>query len=262
MQPFATIDAFTDEAFGGNPAAVCVLDAPREAVWYQHVAREMNLSETAYVTRRDGGFGLRWFTPTQEVPICGHATLAAAHLVWEDGILARSEAIPFHTRSGVLTAALEDGWIRLDFPSLAADDRVPPPGVAEALGTTPVRVAAGPAFVLAELASEDAVRSLAPDFTRVAALGDFGLVVTARSERRDADFVSRFFAPQAGIPEDPATGSAHCMLGPWWARALGRTELTGRQLSARGAIVRVRVRDDRVDLLGRAVTVVRGTILA
>jgi PhzF family phenazine biosynthesis protein len=260
-QPFTQVDAFTDRPFAGNPAAVCLLPAPRGEEWMRHVAREMNLSETAFLVRRDDGFDLRWFTPAVEVELCGHATLASAHALWESGELDAGAAARFHTLSGLLTAERgDDGLVWLDFPLTPPEPADPPPELAPALGARPRFVGRSRFDYLAELGSEDEVRALEPDFRRLAGITARGVIVTAPSARPDADFVSRYFAPAAGIDEDPATGSAHCTLGPFWAERLGRSDLVGRQLSARGGVVRVRVAGDHARLGGRAVTVLRGVL--
>ena len=250
------VDAFTDTIFTGNPAAVCLLPEPRGEAWMQHLAREMNLSETAFLERRpDGAFDLRWFTPTVEVDLCGHATLASAHVLWERGACDLRAEIRFHTRSGVLTASRRDGWIELDFPAVPEAAAAPPPGLVEALGAEPLHLGRNRFDYLAELDSEAAVRALRPDFHRLRAVDARGVIVTARSTEPGFDFVSRFFAPAAGIDEDPVTGSAHCCLGPYWQSRLGKSALTARQVSSRGGVVRVEVAGSRVKLLGQAVTV-------
>jgi PhzF family phenazine biosynthesis protein len=262
-----TVDAFTDAPFHGNPAAVCLLPRERDAAWMQLVAREMNLAETAFLVRRDGGdgFSLRWFTPTVEVDLCGHATLASAHVLWEEAHLPAGETARFHTRSGLLTAARRDGRIWLDFPALFEKAAPPPPELERALGA-PVRYfGVNPIDSLAEVDSEETVRGIRPDLAMLRAFGGRGLIVTSRA--RDGadvpyDFVSRFFAPGAGIDEDPVTGSAHCCLGPFWESRLGKSELTGYQASARGGLVEVRPRGERVEIGGHAVTVLRATLAA
>lgn len=260
-QRFTQIDAFTDRPFGGNPAAVCVLPYARDAIWMQRVAQEMNLAETAFLVGRPDGFDLRWFTPTTEVDLCGHATLASAHALWEEGHLSPGEVAQFHTRSGVLAASRQDGLIWLDFPATPDYPAAPSPALQSGLGV-PLRYLGRTTFdYLVELESEAAVRALAPDLAALARLPVRGIVVTARSANGKYDFVSRFFAPGAGIPEDPVTGSAHCGLGPFWATRIGKKELIGYQASARGGTVRVRVDGDRVHLGGHAVTVLRGELL-
>lgn len=261
-QPFTQVNAFTDRPFAGNPAAVCLLPSEREAGWMQLVAREMNLAETAFLVRRADGFELRWFTPSVEVDLCGHATLASAHVLWEEGQLRPDETGRFHTRSGLLTAARRDGLIWLDFPATPPVPAAPPDGLGAALGVPFGFVGRSPFDYLVELESEATVRALVPDLAVLARIGGRGVIVTARSATAGQDFVSRFFAPAAGVPEDPVTGSAHCALGPYWADKLGRTALTGYQASARGGLVRVRVAGDRVLLGGHAVTVMRGELLA
>ncbi len=216
-QRIVQVDAFTDRPFAGNPAAVCLLPGPREPAWMQDVAREMNLAETAFLVPEGDGYHLRWFTPTIEVDLCGHATLASAHVLWEDGHLAADGAARFRTRSGLLTATRAGGWIALDFPSTPVERSLDPGPVAAALGV-PVLAAGMSRFdVLAEVATESEVRALAPDLARLAAIPSRGVIVTARSETAGFDFMSRFFAPNCGVPEDPVTGSAHCCLAPYWA---------------------------------------------
>jgi predicted PhzF superfamily epimerase YddE/YHI9 len=260
------VDAFTDRAFAGNPAAVCLLPAPRDERWMQDVAREMNLSETAFVVPRDGGgFGLRWFTPAMEVELCGHATLASAHVLWEAGLLPPGEEARFHTRSGWLTAGQVDGGIggiELDFPATPVTKAEPPAGLAESLGVEPHFVGKSTFDYLVEVESESVVRGLAPDFGRLGSLPVRGVIVTARASDPPYDFVSRFFAPASGVDEDPVTGSAHCSLGPHWGALLGKDELLAFQASPRGGAVRVRLAGDRVKLIGKAVTVLKGQLLA
>lgn len=257
------VDAFTAEPFRGNPAAICLLDEEATASWMQAVAAEMNLSETAFLLRRgNNDFSIRWFTPTVEVPLCGHATLASAHALWEEGLASPEEPITFHPQDGRLTACRESDWICLDFPALPVEACACPPDLPESLGSGPLSVHANqfPAY-LVELDSEETVRRLQPDLARLRSVGSGVCIVTARSDSGPYDFVSRFFGPGVGIDEDPVTGAAHCSLGPYWARHLGKTELVGHQVSQRGGVVKVRVREDRVDLLGQAVTVLRGDLL-
>lgn len=259
MTRITVVDAFTDRPFGGNPAAVCVLDRWPDGDWMQAVAAEMNLSETAFLVPEGGGFGLRWFTPTVEVDLCGHATLASAHVLWEEGRVAPDARIDFQTRSGTLSAQRDGAWIVLDFPALPPREIEPPPGLIEALGAEPLWVGEAPHFFLVEVESEDAVRALDPDFRALTAFGDRNPIVTARGEG-EHDFVSRFFAPGAGIDEDPVTGSAHCVLGPYWAARLGCDEMLAVQASLRQGTVRVRLVGDRVLLGGQAVTTLRGEL--
>jgi PhzF family phenazine biosynthesis protein len=257
-----TVDAFTDRPFAGNPAAVCLLSEPRDAVWMQSVAREMNLSETAFLHPQEGGWDLRWFTPAIEVELCGHATLASAHVLWQSGRLAAGEMARFHTLSGVLTAEQQGEWIELDFPARPAPEAAPPEGLVDLFGGMPVFVGKSRYDYLLELPSEEAVRGSAPDPKRLAALPVRGVIVTARAAAGRYDIVSRFFAPGSGIYEDPVTGSAHCTLGPYWAPRLGKTELLAYQASARGGVLRVRVLGERVKLGGQAVTILQGRLLA
>lgn len=260
--PLLVVDAFTAAPFAGNPAAVCLLDRPRDDEWMQRVAAEMNLSETAFPVPEGDGWRLRWFTPGVEVALCGHATLATAHVLWTAGRAAPEQALRFLTKSGVLTARREGAWIELDFPALPSQPCEAPPGLADALGADLAWVGNYGMDYLCEVAGEAALRGLRPDMARLAALETRGVTVTSRPGGAGYDFVSRFFAPAAGVPEDPVTGSAHCALAPFWAARLGKTEMVGRQASRRGGEVRVRVAGDRVMLGGQAVTVVRGEIEA
>ncbi len=265
------VDAFTARPFAGNPAAVCLLDRPRPDAWLQSVGAEMNLAETAFLLPEGDLYRLRWFTPTVEMDLCGHATLAAAHVLWESGRLAPAASARFLTRSGELGARRlpgEGGWIELDFPRVDAVPATPPPGLLPAL-----RLPAPPAGVwrvgpdwLVEVAGEEEVRAARPDFARLRAESDRGaakrgVVVTAPAAAGGgADFVSRFFAPAAGIDEDPVTGSTHCALAPHWAARLGRGELVAHQVSPRGGWLRLRLMDERVGIAGQAVTVLTATL--
>jgi PhzF family phenazine biosynthesis protein len=221
----------------------------------------MNLAETAFLVPRGDAYQLRWFTPTIEVDLCGHATLASAHVLWQDGHLAPAAEARFDTRSGRLTARRADDWIEMDFPAEPAHADPPPPGLLDALGVTAVWTGHRPrlGYRLVEVADEETVRRTAPDL-RTLARAARAAIVTARASSGDADFVSRFFAPAMGVDEDPVTGSAHCVLAPFWAERLGRNDLTGHQASARGGVVRMRVAGDRVILGGQAVTVMRGEL--
>ena len=260
-----TVDAFAEKPFTGNPAAVLVLTEAPSDEWMAAVARETNLSDTGFVISEelpDADFRLRWFTPTVEIDLCGHATLASAHCLFEDGVDA---PIRFATRSGILTVERRaDGSLAMDFPAWfsrevdAADD------VAAALGA-PVEstsLTENGAFLVALMSDEDTIRALQPDQAAVSALdATVGLIPTAlAAEDRGYDFVSRVFAPQAGLPEDPVTGSAHTVLAPYWAERLGRTSLVGFQVSARSGLVGVELNDDRVTITGHAVTVSDGTL--
>jgi predicted PhzF superfamily epimerase YddE/YHI9 len=292
--PLFQVDAFTAEPFAGNPAAVCLLDEEADAGWMQRVAAEMNLSETAFLRpegsgepherggrsppraprpddpadraagpSEDAAFGLRWFTPEAEVALCGHATLASAHVLWTEGRVPAGRPIRFRTLSGELRASDRDGAIELDFPAIPPVPEDPPAGLLEALGepARTVRWVGRSRFdYLLELGSEAAVRGLAPDFGRLRQVSTRGVIATAAGEAGGFDYVSRFFAPAVGIDEDPVTGSAHCALGPFWAERLGRAELVGFQASRRGGVVRTRAAGDRVLLGGQAVTVLRGEL--
>jgi PhzF family phenazine biosynthesis protein len=262
--PLYQVDAFTSTAFAGNPAAVCLLDEPAEEAWMQAVAAEMNLSETAFVVPAgDGTWGLRWFTPLLEVDLCGHATLATAHVLWEVGRAPAGSTLRFQTRSGVLSAEPREGWIEMDFPSAAPDEAWAPPDLVEALDVQPAHTATNGTDWLVELRSEAEVRAVRPDIRRLSTIRCRGVIVTAPADDASRyDIASRFFAPSAGVAEDPVTGSAHCCLGPWWARRLGRDDLRAVQVSDRGGELRVRVVGDRVALGGSAVTVMRGELLA
>jgi PhzF family phenazine biosynthesis protein len=260
-QPIVQVDAFADRPFTGNPAAVCILDAARDERWMLDVAAEMNLSETAFLHPDADGWRLRWFTPEVEVELCGHATLASAHVLWEGGHLGAGDEARFHTLAGLLTARRDGEWITLDFPAKPLVDGATPGGLEAALGVRPTFVGRSHYDVLVEVASEDEVRELRPDFARLGTVEARGVIVTARAEGGEYDFVSRFFAPRVGVNEDPVTGSAHCALAPYWAAKLGRSEMVGRQLSRRGGTVRVRAAGDRVLLGGRAVTVLRGELV-
>ena len=267
--PILQIDAFTSQPFKGNPAAVCLLSEKLPDEWMQQVAAEMNLSETAFVQPRAGGdgFSLRWFTPTLEIALCGHATLASAHALYETGWLGPREEARFHTQSGQLSVQRKGKLLEMNFPALPVRESVLPKAVQEALGALPRRVCRAVELgneknFLLELADEKEVRNLKPDFGWLREVAKVGIIVTARATTPPFDFVSRYFAGYAGIDEDPVTGAAHCSLAPYWAKELGRTELIGYQASARGGVVRVRHAADRVLLAGEAVTVLRGILIS
>src|SRR5262245_5147179 len=219
-QPIFQIDAFTDKPYSGNPAGVCILEKPADETWMQNVAMEMNLAETAFLHPIAGGWNLRWFTPTVEVDLCGHATIASTHALLETGKLRADETARFGTKSGWLGAWRDGDWIELDFPATPATSAEAPAGLIEALGAKPRAVARSKFDYLVELESEATVRDLRPDFARLAKIDSRGVIVTARSDDPVFDFVSRFFAPQSGIDEDPVTGSSHCALGPYWRERL------------------------------------------
>jgi len=258
MHRLTVVDAFTPRPFAGNPAAVCLLSQPADEQWMRDVAAEMNLAETAFLLPEDDGFRLRWLTPESEVDLCGHATLASAHLLWTDGHRPAGSEIRFYTKSGLLTARQEDGMIWLDFPSKPAKAATDPGGLVSALGAKPIWIGRNQFDYLIELADEATVRGLTPNQAALAAVEARGIMVTSRAQGGVGyDFASRFFAPREGIPEDPVTGSAHTALAPYWAAKLGRTTLTGYQASRRGGLVRTVVQGDRVLLGGHAVIVSR-----
>ena len=253
------VDAFTEKPFKGNPAGVCVLDKQIEDDWMQNVAKEMNLSETAFLLANGDGYNLRWFTPTAEVDLCGHATLASAHILWEKGYLSKEQEAKFYTKSGLLTATITDGWIQLDFPATPEREADAPAELISALGVEPIYVGKNIFDYLVEVESEDVVKKLKPDFMRLAKIPMRGVVVTASS--KEYDFESRFFAPGIGIPEDPVTGSAHCCLGPYWMKKLKKTSFIAYQASERGGVLKVKVAGERVLISGKAVTVMEGQLL-
>ncbi len=261
----SVVDAFTEQRFAGNPAGVCFPEGEPDAAWMQSVAREMNLSETAFLRRRADGYDLRWFTPAIEVDLCGHATLASAHLLWESGRLPPAAEARFSTRSGWLTARRSGALIEMDFPVQAVQPGPVVAPVLAALGVRPGQVryfgrTAARHFIHVD--DEALVRDLKPDFRALNAdaLGRAVVTAAAAAPGGGYDFVSRFFAPNAGIDEDPVTGSAHCCLAPYWASLLGKSEMTGYQASTRGGLVRVRPQGERVLLGGQAITVWRGEL--
>jgi PhzF family phenazine biosynthesis protein len=258
------VDAFTDQPFRGNPAAVCILPDKGDQfddAWMLAVAREMNLSETAFLRPREDGYNLRWFTPSVEVDLCGHATLASAHTLYEQELVKGKDKIEFYTKSGLLTAKKKGDEIELDFPATPPDPVKDDPGLAAALGVKPVDLGQSKFDYLVRVGSEAEVKEAQPDFGALHKLGVRGVMLTSSGESEEFDFISRFFAPGAGIDEDPVTGSAHCCLGPYWSEILENNKLLAYQASARGGIVRVRVKGDRVHLSGKAVTVMVGKLL-
>lgn len=262
--PIFQVDAFAEEPFKGNPAGVCLLPGPAEQSWMQSVAAEMCLAETAFPLAEDDGYRLRWFTPAVEVKLCGHATLATAHILWEQGLLAPNEEARFQTLSGLLTARRDGPLIELDFP--ARPPRPEPPDWADAvvgaLGIRPVSIGMSAEDILFEAADEATVRSVKPDFAALRTLPARGVIVTSRSSDKRYDFVSRFFAPAVGVDEDPVTGSSHTVLVPFWARRLGKRAFTAYQASARGGVLHLALHGERVKIAGTAITVIRGEILA
>jgi PhzF family phenazine biosynthesis protein len=261
-QTIFQVDSFTSVPFAGNPAGVCILPEQPDDGWMQNVAKEMNLSETAFLVKQDDGYSLRWFTPAVEVDLCGHATLASAHVLWETGTLAAGQQARFHTRSGLLTADKRGSWIEMDFPATPEKQADAPAGLVEALGVEPRYVGLNKFDYLVEVESEEVVRAMQPDLIGLARISARGVIVTGVASSHGFDFVSRFFAPRVGVNEDPVTGSAHCCLSPFWSNRLGRNELVGYQASPRGGVVRVRLDGERVHLGGQAVTVLKGELLA
>ena len=260
-QEIFQVDAFTDKPFAGNPAAVCVLPQAADDIWMQNLANEMNLSETAFLVEQPDGYDLRWFTPAAEVELCGHATLASAHILWEQGFLPIDEQARFHTKSGLLSATRKDSWIELDFPAEPEQQTDISETLIRAFGVEAQYVGKNRFDFLLEFESAEAIRKMTPDFSLLSTISGRGFIITSRSDSSEYDFISRFFAPALGINEDPVTGSAHCCLGPYWAKKLGKKELIAYQASSRGGVVKVRVGDDRVYLGGQAVTVMRGSLL-
>lgn len=265
MNNLFIVDAFTDKPFSGNPAAVCILQESKPDEWLQKFAAEMNLSETAFVKKDSNGFSLRWFTPEVEVELCGHATLAASHVIWQNEFINQNQDLVFHSvYSGTLTASKNKDEITLNFPSIPTSISESTPDLEKALGAVPVSVhncGKSEYNFLVELESESQIRNLKPDFNLMAKLPKFGVIITAKSDNIDYDFVSRYFAPAKGINEDPVTGSAHCSLAPYWSKKLGKTEMKAFQASKRGGSMIVRIENDRVFLTGKAVTITEGKFL-
>lgn len=259
--PLFQVDAFTSKPFRGNPAAVVILPRPKPARWLQNVAREMNLSETAFLWPERDGFRLRWFTPEVEVSLCGHATLASAFVLWAMKYLKANQVARFFTRSGLLTAVKRHHWIFMDFPAEPPEEVAAPPELIEALKIKPLFSGRNRFDYLLEVESAEEVQKLEPDYTLLAKVKTRGVIVTAKAQTSAYDFVSRFFAPAVGVPEDPVTGSAHCCLGPYWAARLNKRKLKGYQMSARGGLVKVEVMDNRVLIGGQAVLVFQGELL-
>jgi len=248
------VDAFADRPFAGNPAAVCIMDGPADETWMQQIAAEMNLSETAFLYPDGDGYQLRWFTPTVEVELCGHATLASAHVLGEEGHLQQGQQARFFTKSGLLTASRAGDLIKMNLPAQSVAPCDSPPELLKALGVKAVFVGKSQFDYLVEVDSEAVVRNYRPDFVSLGQLSR-GTIITSRAEGGKYDFISRFFAPAVGINEDPVTGAAHCQLGPYWSAKMKKCDLVAYQASARGGEVHVRIEGDRVILGGTAVTV-------
>jgi len=255
------VDAFTDQLFKGNPAAVCILDKPIEANWMKNVAGEMSLPETAFLLKEKAGYNLRWFTPTSEVDLCGHATLASAHVLWETERIDKTRDIKFNTKSGLLIARNKDGWIELDFPIEAPKEEFAPQILINALDVEPVYVGKNRFDYIIEVNSEEIVKNLDPDFRLLREVETRGVIVTSKSTSNKYDFISRFFAPSIGIDEDPVTGSAHCCLAPYWAEKLNKNKFLAYQASDRGGNIKIRLGKDRVYLSGQAITVLKGELM-
>jgi PhzF family phenazine biosynthesis protein len=258
------VDAFTDQPFRGNPAAVCILPKNNhtfDEAWMASVANEMNLSETAFLYQVEDGFSLRWFTPAVEVNLCGHATLASAHILFETGLVKSDQEVRFQTKSGLLTAVKKGAEIELNFPATPPGPIENDLGLADALGVQPDYMGQSQFDYLVRVGSEKEVREAQPDFSALNKLGVRGVMLTSQGETGEFDFISRFFAPGAGIDEDPVTGSAHCCLGPYWSEILAKDEMIAFQASERGGVIRVQVSADRVYLGGQAVTVLKGELL-
>ena len=259
--PIVQVDAFTAHPFGGNPAAVCILPEAREDAWMAKVAMEMNLAETAFLVPIEDGYNLRWFTPTVEVALCGHATLGSAHVLWTEGYLDPGTTARFHTKSGLLTCDRRGDWIEMNFPAKLEQPADPPAQLSDALGVDLKYTGRNQFDYLVEVENEATLRALRPKHHLLREMPVRGVIATARGSG-EFDFVSRFFAPGSGIDEDPVTGSAHCALTPYWSAKLGKKEMTGYQASPRGGVVKVRLEGDRVVLMGQAVTTLRGELLA
>lgn len=263
LQTIIQVDAFTNKIFRGNPAAVCVLKATPDNDWMQFVAKEMNLSETAFIVKQVEGYNLRWFTPTTEVPLCGHATLASAHVLWTEGYLSTEFPIQFHTLSGILVAKFKNDWIELDFPVNFSQETLANSELEAALGVPLKKVCLNSLGYLVEVESANLVKELNPQFSRLKTLSNSNVIVTSVADKdAEYDFISRFFAPGLGIDEDPVTGAAHCCLAPFWRDRLGKDNFLAYQASSRGGVVKINYSGgDRVFLQGQAVTVMRGELV-
>ncbi|KOS66332.1 phenazine biosynthesis protein PhzF family [Lysinibacillus contaminans] len=254
------INTFTEQAFRGNPAAVCFLSDAKESSWMQTVAKEINLPTTAFIGFLNGEYHLRWFTPSTEIPICGHGTLASSYFLWEKGFVDKEKSITFHTKSGVLKARLIDGWVQLQFPAIIEENVVAPELLIKALGVEPVYVGKSRLDYLVEVESEEIVRDLKPNIDLIAQLPVRGVIVTSHSNENKFDFVSRFFSPAQGIIEDYVNGSSHCCLGPYWKNKLHKTDFTAYQASERGGIIKVKVLGDEIFISGKSITIFEGKL--
>ena len=261
-QTVIQVDAFSDRIFGGNPAAVCVLASEQSEQQMQAIAQEMNLSETAFLLKQGQDYRLRWFTPTTEVPLCGHATLASAHVLWTEGYASTGQKLRFNTKSGLLTATYQDNWIQLDFPVNRSQDIPPITKLQDALGVRIKTFAYNSLGYLVEIATPEQVKQLQPNFSLIKQLPVSNVIVTSKAQDNSQyDFVSRFFAPGLGIDEDPVTGAAHCCLAPYWRDRLHQDQFLAYQASARGGVLKINYDGgERVYLQGQAVTVMRGEI--
>jgi PhzF family phenazine biosynthesis protein len=259
--PVFQVDAFTDQPFIGNPAAVCLLMEEKSDEWMLNVAREMNCSETAFLLNKEEGISLRWFSPKAEVGLCGHATLASAHVLWEKGIIPRNVEILFFTKGGLLTAQYKEGWIELNFPAIEEKKVFPSEILLDALKVPVLYVGKSKYDYLVEIETEEILKDMNPDFETLKIAVPRGVIVTCQSDRPEFDFISRFFVPSLGINEDPVTGSAHCVLGPYWQKKLNKSELIAYQASERGGVIKVKIEDDRVYISGKAVTITDGVLL-
>ena len=258
--PIFQIDAFTIEPFKGNPAAVCLLTEVMPVTWMQKIATEMNLSETAFLMKEEKGYHLRWFTPLMEVDLCGHATLASAFVLYYKDLVRINDLICFRSRSGELNASVADGWITLNFPAFEERPFLETERLGKILGIHPIEVVKSGENVIVELKSSKEIRQLKPDIIQLLKLPMHGLVVTARSDLPEFDFISRYFAPWAGINEDPVTGSAHACLGPYWEKRLKKKKMNAYQASTRGGVVKVETLGNRVLLSGQAVMIFEGEL--
>ena len=261
MHKLFQVDAFTNRPFGGNPACVVLLEKEQTEKWMQSVASEMNLSETAFITGKKSPFNLRWFTPAVEVELCGHATLATAHVLYETEIMQRNERIIFKIRSGILSTTYHNGWIEMDFPAFPALEINKKDEITRALNATPDQVYSSGESIMAVYDNPEKIHKMTPDFELIKEFKIQGIMATSHSDEPDVDFISRYFAPYVGIDEDPVTGSAHCSLGPFWGERLNKTILNAKQVSARGGTIRVELKENRTVISGQAVTIFTGAIL-